>query len=78
MTEFGVAKLNPPVWWNTSQVVSFAQVPMMDPPFQHKLPFPVGETGHESTWVHDAPRASTARWPPIEGLNRLLWAPSTD
>lgn len=78
MTEFGVAKLNPPVWWNVSQVVSFAQVPTIDPPFQHKLPLPVGETGQSSTCVHDAPRASTARRPLIDGLNRLLCAPPTD
>ena len=77
VTEFGVAKLKPPVWWNSSQVVLFDHVPTMDPPFQHRLPFPVGETGHESTCVQDALRASIARCPLVEGLNRLPWAPAT-
>ena len=61
MTELGVAKLNPPVWWKVSHTVLLVHVPTIEPPFQQRLPEPVGETGQSSTWVQDAERASTAR-----------------
>ena len=70
-------KLKPPVWWKVPHGVELPQVPAMEPPSQQSAPEPSIDTGQSSTWVHDAERASTARWPEYVGLYRLGCAPET-
>src|SRR5262245_23186706 len=58
-TESGFVMLKAPVWWNSSHVVDTGYVPTIVPPLQQTGPSPVTDTGHGSTCVQRAVRAST-------------------